>query len=366
MKKLLTVLCSLCLAVFLFALSACGGSGVDGTIKGDYKEADAESFTAASAVLAEAKFAKDDATAYGLSFNSDAEASFTFDGKTAKITENESLSLIIAENITAAMNAELTAKADKGFINTVALAAGAKEGEVPDFGKIDVSVKGDVYYSNGNIYVNGKIAGISDIIETIIEAEGEGEGAEAAQAREIVADMEKGVKYVFPKELVSMLIGNFKPEALDETSFEDISANIGGALGMVAQADFETINTALGTYGFKLYIDSGANGLKIKLATTADAKTTLGALVAGLIGEEDDVSDFVFKTLNLEIYVAFDADGVLTQVAFNADVDITAKLFGKTAELKVNGAANLSVAVPEIKLPSFDGYTNPMMPSIEA
>lgn len=375
MKKLITVLCSLCLAVMLFALSACGGSA-DGTIKGNYKEADAESYAAAMEVVAEPKLVKEDATSFGLSVKSDFEASVKFDGKSASVSENETLDVSVnMENadVTAAAKVELKLKMDDKFIDTIynavaaamnaeaeadADAAAEEENPIPDIGKVDVTAKANAYVSAGNVYVDGNVKGISDKLKALATASA---GEEAA---DVIATLEEGFKYAFPQEMVVALLQDV--DLLGGLDLGGMTEGAGAVIGGMSDLDFEAVNGALGTYGLKLYIDNGTDGVKIKLATTAEAKTVITALVASLIEEDVPVSDFAFNKLDLEIYVAFDAEGFLTGIALNVNVNATATVFGKTAELNVKGTADIALGVAEVKLPSsFDGYVNPMAGEIE-
>ncbi len=382
MKKLLTVFCSLCLAVMLFALSACGGSA-DGTIKGDYKEADAESYAAAMEVVSEPKLVKEDQTTFGLSVKSDFEASVKFDGKSVSLSENETANVAVdtekegLEGITAAANAELKLKMDDKFIDTVVAAmatANAQdgadtfeadgadgagevgedaEGQIPDIGKIDVTAKANAYVSAGNVYVDGNVKGISDKLKALATANA---GEEAA---DVIATLEEGFKYAFPQEMIVALISSSDYSAKIDVS--EISATIKGLVGSLSVMDVTTVNTVLGQYGFKLYIDNGADGVKIKLATTAEAKTTITALITSSLGTDAPVSELALNKCDIELYVAFDAEGYLTGIALNVNVNATAKVFGKTAELNVKGTANVEIGLADVKLPSsFEGYVNPM------
>ncbi len=374
MKKLITVLCSLCLAVMLFALSACGGSS-NGTIKGNYKEADAESYAAAMEVVAEPKLVKEDATSFGLSVKSDFEASVKFDGKSASVSENETLDVSVnMENadVTAAAKVELKLKMDDKFIDTIynavaaamnaeaeadADAAAEEENPIPDIGKVDVTAKANAYVSAGNVYVDGNVKGISDKLKALATASA---GEEAA---DVIKILEDGFKYAFPQEMILALLQDVDLlGGLDGGMTEGAGAVIGG----MSDLDFEAVNGLLVNYGLKLYIDNGSDGLKIKLATTAEAKTLITTIIASSIGVNAPVNEISINKLDLEIYVAFDAEGYLTGAALNVNVNATANVFGKTAELNVKGTADIALGVADVKLPSsFDGYVNPMAGEIE-
>ncbi len=374
MKKLIAVFCSLCLAVMLFALSACGG-GVDGTIKGNYKEADAESYAAAMQVVSEPKVVKEGEKTFGLSVKSDFEASVKFDGKSVSVSENETADFAIdtekegLAGVTAAVNAELKLKMDDKFIDTVynaVVAAQAAQGadtfaadgeeksEIPDIGKVDVTAKANAYVTAGNFYVDGKIKGISDKIKALAGEEG----------ADVIKTLEDGFKYALPQEMILSIIGSSEyGAAIDVNS---ISSIVNGLVSGLSVTDVNTVNALLAQYGFKLYIDNGSDGLKIKLATTAEAKTTITTLVNALLAKDVPVSELAISKLDLEIYVAFNADGYFTGAALNVNVNATAKVFGKTAELNVKGAADVVIGVADVKLPSsFDGYVNPMAGEIE-
>ncbi len=130
MKKLITIVCSLCLAVMMFALSACGGGSSSGSIKGNYKTVDATSYAATAETLKNAKVpftpnrAEEDpdkaAEKVGFSFNSKGEIAFTIDGKKASIGSDATIKAINEDESILALSGDVKIKMDDKFIDTIA------------------------------------------------------------------------------------------------------------------------------------------------------------------------------------------------------------------------------------------------------
>ena len=401
MKKLLIVILSiiacLCLAV---GFVGCGGNGNEdkGSIDGRYTEANEESFNTATeklgAIISGDKApVNTEAEKIGGTLNSNGEIKLTVGGKSVVFTASEKLSALVDKSkigeeaavwssiIDATqlkLESKLGIKVDDGFGNAlydmIAFLADDEdeiEESVKDYisilDKSNINIDANAYLKDANLYVNAKASGFTKELKDLVSKE----------AKFDLGDLEKGYKYSFDKDGIYSLFDELE-EVLEDflPSFgkngydSEVAIASNTAYTSETSSDFPIsyaeLNMYLSMVDMKLYTEISSDGaVKIKLATSTTTKDKVLSLIKGYLGKGKNgtllgiISDLKIDKLDAEIYVAFDKDGYLYQVAGNIDVAVSTKINDKTVSLAVNGKLNGALAVPQIDFPSFNGYENP-------
>lgn len=388
MKKFFTVLIAVIMAISVFAFSACGGNSgnAKGSIDGKYAEiTTAEQFQALAEKVENIKPAAEDAELAGGVLKSNAELKLTVGGKSVTLTGSEVLNLIIdltkinseSEELEAikgaAVNAKLSAKADKGFGTALTgladklIAADLGEGEedenadenaqikaimalIDDF-KIDVDA--NAYIKENTVYADTKVTGIPESIQALVPAGVNFEDlANGVKCSLTVTEFESILNLLM--SMAGGMIGNRNYNAVAIAGASNYEAEESDSI----LPSFEQINEYLAMAGAKLSAEMTDKGTKIKLATTADTKTIVNNLIGSIVPEEMEaiVSNLAFSKVDVEIYLSIDANGVITAAAAKIDVAVSATVLGTAISVSLNSAADCSLTVPEIKYPSFEGY----------
>ena len=271
---------------------------------------------------------------------------------------------------------------------------------------LDVKAEGNSYVKDTNMYVYGKLVGVPDALKAFVPDES---GIDFSA-------IEEGLKYVLTndevKDLVKMLDEkiNSRNRNHNDYSYSDVSVTDGvkddiwgtkdndrdeglkgddgsywdeGLKDDKGSADLQeatlgaanvsgndnSMATALATYLGKLDIevsnDVAADGsAKIKVATTATTKDEVVLMLPQLKDKVPEEYQSIIDTisiskLNVEIYLELNADGEITAVACNADIEVSATVNSIAVALAVNGTFDCSFIIPaNIQFPSFEGYVS--------
>ena len=407
MKKFMTMLIAIVMAVSVFAFSACGnGDKVKGSIDGKYEKVDpatdAETYATLQEKLDNAKPAAQDAEKAGGDAKTNAEIKLTVGGKSLTLSLDAALALILdltkeegLEMVSgAALNTELGLKADKGFgaalkgFGEKAIAADLVNGDedqnaeenqyilgmmalIDDF-KIDAELNG--YISDSNIYFDAKVTGVPDAIKSEIAKN------PMAGAMINFDELASGIKYTFSEEFIQGMVENviggmfggndygYEDYNVSDSDYEESALQV----AMYEEGDTEEtsenmslsqIMTILANFKTELSAEMTENSTKIKLATTDETKTMIQQMLPLMLGGDvpaDILNSITISKLDVELYIALDANGVITAIAGNVDIAVSATVLETEISIAVNGALDCSLAIPEkISFPSFEGYVNP-------
>ncbi|MCI9561235.1 MAG: hypothetical protein HFK03_01960 [Clostridia bacterium] len=326
-KTVATLLCALTLAVGAVAFSACG-SGDEGVIKGNYKEATAlEMINAVKAVDEDKLFTPEEGKdALGYELKASAKLGASYGGGTL----GEQFEL----NANAKAEFKLALKQNEAN-GISASSAGSVSFKLKSSLKQLNSLNADaeLYTDDSNVYVGASIKTVAD-------------GAEDSSS----------FKYKIPFTTIGDIIGGIG--GMNGFAEEDIYGELGleGIVSIAVMA------------GFKSYIDT-SDGLKIKL--TADGETLMTLLAGSDTATAARLA--LGENCRLEIYLAIDANGKFAGFATNSDMSATVTLAeGESIAVNVKNALSLKAFAGEIKypanldeylpLPDFDG-DSPITPT---
>ena len=386
MKKLITLFITVIMAISVFAVSACGGSGKTekGTIDGNYTEVEKSDLPALQERLDSVKVPYDisKGTAGG-SLTTDAELKLTIGGKTLTITASEAFALILditkdlgEDGLSAisglSSNTKLGIKADSGFgtaltgladaLIAMDLGEGEEDANAEENARIkammalidnlNIDAELNAYVKDSNAYVGAKVSGIPDAVKQMIPAEVFD-----------VNSLSSGVKYKFSENTLQMLFGMLSGKSSgDGSGIAPQSAD--------TEEDDETIIpinkliNILSNFEVKVSADISGNNIKLKLATTEDTKTILSSLFQAFVAAGDGLpadlramlNSITISKLDVELYVSIE-NGELTELAANVDVAVSATVANTSVNVAANATLNCSIIAPaKIDFPSFDGY----------
>ena len=362
MKRIITIIIAVIMVIGAFGFSACGNSAekADGYIKGKYREVTADSYGEISERFEDAKIVRQNAVVFGFTFKSNAEMAVTLNDKIVTLSDFETIQTIL--DITAEKDEKVVSglfakkkvglKADENFGIELYNALSSILDINPDtkgtkailllssLDKADINAEAKAYIKDAKAYVDAYLTGVPESIKTLFREELDfGEWA-------------KGVKYVFDD---------------DNSDIEDLFdefAEIRDAINRLKIADkinltFDDINLYLTMFDVKFYADKSDNGVKVKLATTDTTKNKILAILNSKLPKsmKEVVKNLNIPKFDIELYLALDNYNVITAVAGNVDIEVSANVYENDIKVSLNGAADLSLEIPDsIDYPSFDGY----------
>lgn len=386
--------------------------GVSGSIEGNYNakvELDAEN---ANYQLLATKLSGDihpvvkDETTAGGTAQAEAEIKLTVGDKSLTVSLKDMLSLILdvtkmeedgLDAITGLSNkAKLSVKSDEGFGTAltdladklIAMDLAAMEVEEDPNAEKNAQIKAvlamldnldfnaavDAYVKDTNVYLDAKASGIPEAVKAMDPTESFDFDA-----------LKAGLKYKFSEDDIKMMAsmfggmfggqekypdnGDYYPEdddiSLQAAKFEqDLPEDTGSEPENGNEVDTSDLSMVMGIasmVGAEIYADISDNGIKIKIATTAETKTIVSGFISAFMPAKtkEVITNIVISKLDIELYAAINADNEITAIAGKIDVAVSATVADTTVSLAVNGALDLSFDAPAtIEFPSFDGYVD--------
>ena len=226
------------------------------------------------------------------------------------------------------------------------------------------------------IYADAKVTGIPDAIKALVPEDVEIPFDELAAGMKYFISVDD--LFAMVEDFIGGMFGGGKRAIADDGMAEPQAALFGIEDGDVSDDDYyyedeesgisgkiEMIATMF--MGFSdISADIAADGsMKLQISLKAETKDTLIAMLKGFIDDDTPeitaalINSVNISKLDLNVYLALDADGNITAVAGNVDVAVSATVGETPISVSVNGALDLSFAVPEtIEYPSFAGYEN--------
>ena len=286
---------------------------------------------------------------------------------------------------------------------------------------LDVKAEGNSYVKDTNMYVDGKLVGVPDALKAFVPAESgiDFSAIEAGlkyvltndEVKDLVKMLDEKINsrnrnhndYPYSDESVNDGVmdddiwgtkdndgdegwidddGSYWDEGLkgDDGSYWDEGlkddkdsadlqeatlgeANVSGNDNSMATA----LAMYLGMLDIEVSNDVAADGsAKIKISTAATTKDKailfLKSQLKDAVPEEYQpiIDTISISKLNVEIYLELNADGEITAVACNADIEVSATVNSIAVALAVNGTFDCSFIIPaNIQFPSFEGYVSP-------
>ena len=361
MKKIFTIIIAVIMAIGIFGFSACDNSEekVNGDIKGNYREVDANSYGEISERFEDTKIVRQNAVVFGFTFKSNTEIAATVNDKTVTLKDFEIIKSILDltaekdEKIVSGLfaNKKLGLKADKDFGIELYNAMTSIPGIYPDskgsllltsLDNAEINAEAKAYIKDAKAYVDANITGVPESIKALFREEFDFDG------------WAKGVKYVFDDENSDI-----------EDLFDEF-AEIKYAINRLKVSDkirltFDDINLYLTMFDVKFYADKSDNGVKVKLATTDTTKKKVLAILNSRLPKstKEIVKNIDIPKLDIELYLALDNYNVITAAAGKVDIEVSANVYENDVGISINGAADLSLEIPDsIDYPSFDDYVS--------
>ncbi|MDE7182266.1 MAG: hypothetical protein K2O41_04440 [Clostridia bacterium] len=353
MKKFLAVIASVILAISMLAFTGCKDKESNpNVIDGNYKEATAEQVkNELSKVDFSNAFGNVEANDYKLGLELSENLSIVMDTTVNGISANYSIGTDTNYKLVCT-DLENLKISGSGYANVSGklTASAGKQKET-----LDLSLKTNVYNDSEYAYID------------LYEVKGFDIMYEGLTTMKVKASFEDLIDFI--GGIGGPVDGDTNLTPADEIIVSPDESEEGGEIIAVPGMDINALLGMLDQLKIKVALDTD-NGLKAKISFTKESYEAILAL-AESGAEEDEMGDIVesiamlkdaltVNTLNIDIYVAFDANGLFTGFAVDCNIDVKVsvdKIPDMPIELgdyaiKVTGGMNLKLYNGDITLPT--------------